>query len=57
MGRFSIGGFIYLIIGLIMASNRGYLTDLGTLSNLFSAIIAIAGWPLLFLGANLHIVL
>lgn len=53
--RISIGSIIYIVIGLIMASNRGYLGDLGTVSNFLSAILAIALWPLLLLGVNLRI--
>lgn len=55
MKRYSIGAIIYFIIGIIMASNRGYLNDLGNIAHLLSAVIAIALWPLLLLGINLHI--
>lgn len=57
MGRISIGGVIYLIIGVVVASNRGYLGDLTTLSHLLSGLLGIILWPLLFFGANLHIAL
>ena len=46
---------IYIIIGAIMASNRGYLVGLGQLDNILSALLAIFLWPLLLLGVNLHI--
>jgi hypothetical protein len=55
MERFSIGGIIYIIIGIIMASSHGYLLDLASLPNLLSALLAVVLWPLLFLGINLHI--
>ena len=55
MGRYSIVAIIYFIIGIIMASNRGYLVDLGNIANLLSAVLAIVLWPLLWLGANLHL--
>jgi hypothetical protein len=55
MNRFSIGSIIYIVIGVIVASNRGYLGDLGSVPHLLSAILAIALWPLVFLGVNLHI--
>lgn len=55
MNRFSIGSIIYIVIGVIMASNRGYLVDLGSIPNLFSAILAIVLWPLILLGVNLRI--
>lgn len=57
MRRFSIVGIIYIVIGVIMASNRGYLSDLGSISHLLSALVAIVLWPLLFLGVNLHLAL
>lgn len=55
MNRISIGGIIYIVIGIIVASNRGYLGDLGSIANLLSAILAIGLWPLIFLGVNLRI--
>jgi len=55
MRRNSTFAIIYIIIGIILASNRGYLIDLGSLANLFSAILAILLWPLLLLGVNLHV--
>ncbi len=55
MQHYSIGTIIYIIIGVIVASNRGYLGDLGSLPHLVSAVLAVVLWPLLFLGVNLHI--
>lgn len=55
MERFSLGGIIYVVIGIIMASNRGYLADLGVISNLLSAVLAIAAWPLMLFGIDLHL--
>ncbi len=53
----SIGSIIYIIIGVIVASNRGYFADIGTISHLLSAFLAVVLWPLVLLGVNLHIVL
>lgn len=55
MRRNSIISVVYIVIGVIMASNRGYLDNLGSIANFLSALIAIALWPLLFLGVNLHL--
>ena len=55
MNRISLGGIIYIIIGVIMASNRGYLAGLGSIPHILSAILAIALWPLLLLGINLQL--
>ena len=57
MRRYSIGVIIYIIIGVIMASNRGYLSQLGSISNSLSALLAIVLWPLMLLGVNLHLAL
>jgi hypothetical protein len=57
MGRISITGLLYIIIGAIVASNRGYLGDLGSISHLISALLAILLWPLVLLGVNLHLAL
>lgn len=57
MQRLSIGGIVYLIIGIILASNRAYLSDLGSLAHILSALLAILLWPLLLLGINLQIAL
>jgi|GEM_PF-974774 len=56
-GGISIGGILYLVIGLIVASSHGYLADLGTLSGILSALLGILLWPLVLFGANVHITL
>lgn len=55
MERFSIGGIIYIIIGVLVAMNQGYLTSLGTISQIVSALLAILLWPLALLGINLTV--
>ena len=55
MRRYSWVTIIYIIIGIIVASNRGYLVGLGSLGNILSAILAIVLWPLVLLGVNLHL--
>ncbi len=55
MGHFSIGTIIYIIIGVIVANNYGYLADLSTLPNMVSAALSVALWPLLMLNVNLHV--
>ncbi len=51
----SIGGVLYIIIGVLVANNYGYLADLSALGQLLSALLAIILWPLLFIGLNLHL--
>jgi len=56
MGHFSLGTIVYIIIGVIVANNFGYLADFSTLPHIASAALAVALWPLLFLGITLHVV-
>jgi hypothetical protein len=55
--RTNIIVIIYIVIGIIMASNRGYLIGLGSIDNIISAILAVALWPLLLFDVSLHIAL
>ncbi|MDA8320499.1 MAG: hypothetical protein M0030_11930 [Actinomycetota bacterium] len=54
--RFSVSfvGLAYLIIGIIVAIARHYLT-VGVLKVIGSAVLAVLLWWLLLLGVNLHI--
>ena len=45
----------YVIFGIVVASQHDYYTHLTTLSQVVSAIAATALWPLIVLGANLHL--
>lgn len=45
----------YLAIGLVVASNNGYLNDLDTLARVISAVLGVGLWPLVLLGVDLHI--
>lgn len=55
MNRVSLGGVVYIFIGVIIASNRGYLNGLGSIPHLLSAVLAVALWPLVLLGINLEL--
>jgi hypothetical protein len=46
---------IYIVIGVIIASNHHYFTHLNTIKLLASAVLAVVLWPLILLGINLHI--
>jgi ABC-type Na+ efflux pump permease subunit len=46
---------VYLVIGAVVAASKDYLENLDTARRLASALLAIALWPLLFLGIDLHI--
>jgi hypothetical protein len=53
--RSGLGGIIWLIVGVIIASSHHYLTHVGALKPIVSAVLAIALWPLVLLGINLHV--
>ena len=53
--RIGIAGLIYLVIGLVVASNERYLRDVDTAREILSALLAIALWPLLLLGIDVRV--
>ena len=53
--RSPILSLIYIVIGVFVASDHHYLEHLDNLDRIVSAVIAIALWPLLLFGANLHV--
>jgi hypothetical protein len=50
----SLVGLIYIIIGIFVAWDRGYLNP-GILRTIASALLAIFLWFLILLGVDLHI--
>jgi hypothetical protein len=46
---------VYVIVGVIVASQHHYLAHLNSISHIVSAVLAILLWPLLLLGVNLNI--
>lgn len=46
---------VYVGIGIVVAASKDYLENLDTLKRVFSALLAIFLWPLLFLGIDLHV--
>lgn len=53
--RSGFGSLVYFVLGLIVASAHHYFVHVATLKPLISAVLAIALWPLLLLGINLHV--
>jgi hypothetical protein len=53
--RSGIGTVIYLIVGVIVASSHHYLAHADALKPIVSLLLAIALWPLVLLGINLHV--
>jgi len=46
---------VYIVLGVIVASQHSYYAHLASLSQVLSAVVATALWPLILLGANLHL--
>ncbi len=56
LGMFrSLIGVIYLVIGVVVASTHHYLRHLHALRPIASAVLAVVLWPIVLLGANLHL--
>jgi hypothetical protein len=49
----SIGGLLWIVIGLVVALSHGY--PINDLSSLVSFVIALFLWPLVLLGLDLHL--
>ena len=50
----SLVGLIYLIIGVFIAWDRGYITE-SLIERVISALLAIFLWVLVLLGVDFHI--
>jgi hypothetical protein len=46
---------IYLVIGLVVAGNDGYLAALKSAGGILSALLAIVLWPLVLFGVHFAI--
>ena len=55
MRRPSWLGFVYLIIGIVVAARYDYFERLDTVRLIVSAVLAVVLWPLVLLGIDLHI--
>lgn len=51
----SLGFVIWLVIGLVVAANEGFLGRLDSLSGVLSAVLAVLAWPLVVLNINVAI--
>jgi hypothetical protein len=50
----SLVGLIYIIIGVFIAWDRGYITE-GLVKRIVSALLAVFLWVLVLLGVDFHI--
>lgn len=54
--RGSLGGLIWMVIGIIVAVQHQYGVGLlSDFSHAVSFVVAVFLWPLLLFGANLHV--
>jgi len=51
----SLASLVYVVFGVIVAAQHDYYIHLSTVSQVASAVVATALWPLILLGANLHL--
>ena len=51
----SLGVVVWVVVGVIVAARDGFFDDLGSLSALLSAILAVAVWPLVLLDVHFGI--
>jgi ABC-type anion transport system duplicated permease subunit len=45
----------YVVLGVLVASQHDYYAHLTTVSQVLSAVVATALWPLILFGAGLHL--
>lgn len=53
--RASLGTIVWIVIGIFVAWDRGYLGALDTISSVLSALLAIVAWPLVLLDIQVGI--
>jgi hypothetical protein len=46
---------VYLVVGLVVASNHSFFASLNALMPILSAVLAVVLWPLVLLGVDLHL--
>jgi hypothetical protein len=51
----SLASVAYVVLGVLVASEHNYYTHLATVAQVVSAVVATALWPLIVLGASLHL--
>ena len=51
----SLASVAYVVLGVLVASQHDYYAQLTTVSQVVSAVVATALWPLILFGASLHL--
>lgn len=45
----------YLVIGVVIAGNQGYLGDVGSIGDVLNLLLAVLLWPLLLAGVDFNL--
>lgn len=53
--RVPLAAVVWLVIGMIVAARDGFLDNLGSLSGILSAALAVLVWPLVLLDVHFGI--
>jgi hypothetical protein len=53
--RSGLGTLIWIVVGIVIAASHHYFNHASAIKPIVSAILAIALWPLVLLGINLHV--
>ena len=48
----SLGFVIWIVVGLVVAANKGFLDGLGSVSGAVSAVLVVLLWPLVLLEVH-----
>ena len=51
----NLASIAYVVLGVLVASQHDYYAHLTTVSQVVSALVATALWPLILFGASLHL--
>jgi hypothetical protein len=46
---------VYIVVGVIVASTHHYFANLGDITSIASAVLAVLLWPLVLFGVDLHL--
>jgi hypothetical protein len=46
---------VYVVVGVAVAASHDYFRNVNTVREVFAAVLAIALWPLVLLGVDLHL--
>ena len=53
--RISIGVFVYVVVGCVVAAQHDFFESLRTVDAIASAVLAVVLWPLVLLGVHASI--